>query len=235
MGSSSSKAAQGAARRFPTRAPGAALPASARQRPPPAPPGAGAELKASTSKTKENNIPDAPSTDITADFSRRLREMGIVKPQPTYSPTSRVNLHPSSSSSTSQTTPPAPPAPPQQQQRQQQGRDDPPAPHILDAPTRGTGRAAPPVYPSPSSNPTLAALEARRALQGRADAEFDMMGRRGSPGREFLDLNTIVQMHFLREKGVPDREIERRFDLREGVVGRLGPRGVTRPVVAGQG
>ncbi|KAL2755680.1 hypothetical protein ACRALDRAFT_2041985 [Sodiomyces alcalophilus JCM 7366] len=219
MGSSSSKAAQGAARRFPTRAPGSALPASARQRPPQAPPGADTEPNASAYKS-QGTPSDEADTDITADFSRRLHEMGIAKPNPTYSATSRVNLTPSPSSS-----PFSSPT--------QQGRDSP-APNVLDPPTRGSGRAAPPVYPSPSSNPTLAALEARRALQGRADAEFDMIGRKGSLGREFLDLNTIVQMHFLREKGVPDADIERRFDLREGVVRRLGRRGVTTPVVAGQ-
>lgn len=146
-----------------------------------------------------------------------------MKPNPTYSATSRANINLASSSPSS----PFPPG-------SQQGRDSP-APNVLDPPTQGSGRSAPPVYPSPRNNPTLAALEARRALQSRADAEFDMLGRKGSPGREFLDVNTIVQMHLLREKGVPDADIERRFNLKEGVMGKLGPRGVTTPVVAGQG
>lgn len=53
------------------------------------------------------------------------------------------------------------------------------------------------------------------------------MGRRGRQGRRFLDVVTIRQVLMLRdEKGVEGREIERRLGLGEGVVGRLGPRGV---------
>lgn len=53
------------------------------------------------------------------------------------------------------------------------------------------------------------------------------MGRRGRQGRRFLDVVTIRQVLILRdEKGVGGPEIERRFGLGEGVVGRLGGRGV---------
>ncbi|KAF6837969.1 hypothetical protein CMUS01_04862 [Colletotrichum musicola] len=91
MGSSSSKAAQGAARKFPTRAPGAAptsaaaaAAAAARTEQPRSRP----QAKASTSKT-EDILADSISPDHpTAAFSSRLQQMGVVQPNPTFSPTS---------------------------------------------------------------------------------------------------------------------------------------------------
>ncbi|SPO06121.1 uncharacterized protein DNG_08810 [Cephalotrichum gorgonifer] len=82
-------------------------------------------------------------------------------------------------------------------------------------------------YPSPANNPTLASLEARRHLQERADAEFEALGRRGSPGREFLDVITICRALAMREKGTSAEQIESRLNLKAGVVARLGPPGVT--------
>ena len=54
------------------------------------------------------------------------------------------------------------------------------------------------------------------------------MGRKGFVGREFLDVMTIRQILTLRdEKNVPATEIEKQLGLKQGVVARLGKRGVT--------
>lgn len=103
-----------------------------------------------------------------------------------------------------------------------------PAPSPSDAHAPPTGGAGP-LFPSARNNSTLGALEARRLAEVAARSEFEALGRKGFQGREFLDLNTIVQMHVLRDRGVADREIEERFNLKRGVVARLGTRGITVP------
>lgn len=85
-------------------------------------------------------------------------------------------------------------------------------------------------YPPPSRNPTLASLEARRQLQERADAEFELLGRRGSPGREFLDVVTISKALAMRERGISAAKIEGHLKLKPGVVARLGRPGVAAPL-----
>lgn len=60
-----------------------------------------------------------------------------------------------------------------------------------------------------------------------ADREFVESGKRGHPGREFLDVSSIRQiLQFRDERGTGAQEIERRLGLKAGVVGRLGVRGV---------
>ncbi|ETS07068.1 hypothetical protein M419DRAFT_67307 [Trichoderma reesei RUT C-30] len=93
MGASSSKAAaRGAARKYPTRAPGAVPQATTRARPQqPAARGDGSKDEAVRA--------DAMDPDFTpGDFSRRLHEMGIVQPNPTLSNSSTAssNLSPES-------------------------------------------------------------------------------------------------------------------------------------------
>jgi len=88
----------------------------------------------------------------------------------------------------------------------------------------------PPNWPSARDNATLGVLEARRRLQEQADAEIESMGRASDRGKELLDVGTIRRVLLLRQQGVGDREIEERFGLREGVVRRLGPRGVVEAV-----
>ena len=83
-------------------------------------------------------------------------------------------------------------------------------------------------YPPSSQNRTLNALEARRELQARAEAEFEDPSR----GREFLDAGTLRKALLLQHLGVTASEIEARLRLKSGVVARLGPRGVTVPVDA---
>lgn len=56
--------------------------------------------------------------------------------------------------------------------------------------------------------------------------EFAEIGRPSSKGRQFLDVVTIRQILIMREKGSSARHIEESLGLRQGVVGRLGTRGV---------
>ncbi|RBR27113.1 uncharacterized protein FIESC28_00086 [Fusarium coffeatum] len=83
MGSSSSKVAKGAARKYPARAPGAAVPQAVARQP-------RAEAPKTQPKTLGNTIrTDAQDPDFpTGDFSRRLHQMGIADSNPTYSPSS---------------------------------------------------------------------------------------------------------------------------------------------------
>lgn len=67
-------------------------------------------------------------------------------------------------------------------------------------------------------------------MQERADAEFDALGRRGSPGREFLDVVTISKALAMRDKGISSGKIEGHLNLKPGVVARLGRSGVTAPL-----
>ncbi|KAK1676574.1 hypothetical protein BDP55DRAFT_727887 [Colletotrichum godetiae] len=204
MGSSSSKAAQGAARKFPTRAPGAVPPPSSAARAAPAAPAtqpAQARSQAKTATLKPEDLTANTTTttttttnpEVTAEFSSRLRQMGIVQPNPTFSSTSTANPGPG------------------------------PSPHADLIQNPG------PLFPSTSRNATLGTLEARRRLQQEADAEFDGLGRSSSGGREFLDLKTIIQMHLMRERGYSPAEIEARLELKAGVVARLGRIGITSP------
>ncbi|KAF5018222.1 hypothetical protein F66182_9808 [Fusarium sp. NRRL 66182] len=180
MGSSSSKVAQGAARKYPTRAPGAAVPqATARQ------PRAAVPRSQSQSKTLGDSVKDeavrADSMDPdfpTGDFSRRLHQMGIADSNPTYSPSSTA------------ATPLG-------------GHSAPPGPSF--APSR--------------SNTTLIALGARDRLQDQAEEDFANMG---GQGRRFLDMRTLVDAMKLRDRGVPEKDIEARLRIQPGLLGRLG-------------
>jgi hypothetical protein len=53
------------------------------------------------------------------------------------------------------------------------------------------------------------------------------MGRKGYPGKEFLDVVLIRQALMLRDdKGLDDKEIEKRLELKSGVMARLGRKGI---------
>ncbi|KAH0443002.1 hypothetical protein CcaCcLH18_01115 [Colletotrichum camelliae] len=193
MGATSSKAAQGAARKFPTRAPGAVPPASATRAapaPPPQPqPRTHAKAQPATTSKTDDILTGSINPEVSEEFSSRLRQMGVVQPNPTYSATSTASL----------------------------------PPHAAAISNPG------PLFPPTSRNATLATLEARRALQQRAEEEFENMGRSGNEGRTLLDLNTIVQMHLMRDKGHSSAQIEERLGLRKGIVEKLGRPGITSP------
>ena len=77
-------------------------------------------------------------------------------------------------------------------------------------------------------------LAARERLQQQAEVEFAKTGR-GGGGKSYLDVSTIRQLLVLRdEKGMGGEEIEKKLGLAQGVVGRLGPRGVVGDVRVGK-
>ena len=92
----------------------------------------------------------------------------------------------------------------------------------------------PQVFPDPSNNPALVVLTARERLQQQAEVEFTKTGK-GDAGKSFLDVATIRQLLLLRDdRGMGEAEIEKRLGLAQGVVGRLGPRGVVGDVRIGK-
>ncbi|KAL9117091.1 MAG: hypothetical protein Q9187_006376 [Circinaria calcarea] len=93
-----------------------------------------------------------------------------------------------------------------------------------------------PIFPDSASNPAIRVLTSRSNLSAAAEAEFNQTGRKGFKGREFLDVMMIRQVLMLRdERGVDEAEIERRLGLKEGVVKRLGGKGVVGDVGGGGG
>lgn len=142
----------------------------------------------------------SPDNMISPDFARRLGQIGVVQPNPTFSP-----------SSTASTSLPTPSSSSSQQQQQ---------------PVQNSG----PIFPSPSHNLVLSALEARERLQNEADHEFQNLGTSSSQGRRFLHAGLIRDVLVMRERGAHDHEVERRFNLKKGVLRSLGPEGLYRPV-----
>lgn len=77
-------------------------------------------------------------------------------------------------------------------------------------------------------------LTARDSLQQQAEVEFAKTGR-GDGGKSFLDVSTIRQLLVLRdERGMGGEEIEKKLGLAQGVVRRLGSRGVVGDVRIGK-
>ncbi|KAI9766626.1 MAG: hypothetical protein M1840_006437 [Geoglossum simile] len=76
-------------------------------------------------------------------------------------------------------------------------------------------------------NPALTLLSARSRLAEQAEAEALGVGKKGFPGRTFVDAVTLRRALKLRDEGgVADAEIEKRLGLKRGVVGRLGRKGL---------
>jgi hypothetical protein len=199
MGSSSSKAANAAPRRFPRPTATASLfrqlpnqPAS-RDRPCLSKNAGKTRLRILWNTNSLSSIEirvDAVGPDaINGDFSRRLQQMGNVHGQPTFSPilSARPEVHVSLS------------------------------------------QPLGPSYPASANNTTIEVLEARGDLQRKVQAEFEDLDRRSSRRREFVDLNTVVRVLKLREIGVPAARIEAQLDLKSGVIGKLGPVGTAIP------
>lgn len=150
-------------------------------------------------------IEDASDPDFTpAGFASRLQKMGIVDPNPTYSHSSRAGdaYNPPSSSSSN---------------------------HLGGMPSSAAG----PIFPSSRANPTLTALDARRRIQERADADtehFQQVGLRGAR-RRYVDMRTLADALQLLDKGVPAREVESKMGMEEGLLNRLGRKGVVTHLV----
>jgi hypothetical protein len=75
-------------------------------------------------------------------------------------------------------------------------------------------------------NPALLVLRAREALQRQHDAEMDKVGTKGFEGRSFMDVGSLREAVRLRGTGVSEGEIEKKFGLRAGTAGKIGPRTV---------
>ncbi|KAK3694918.1 hypothetical protein B0T22DRAFT_437965 [Podospora appendiculata] len=205
MGSSGSKVAQSATRKFPNRAPGTSPPTSTSQpirstRPsqPPRPQQRAAPPRPSFTKNdairRDSINPDQPEpSTVNPNFASRLKQMGIAQPNPTFSPSSTAST-----------------APPDIDAAHYQGH-------------------APPQFPPASSNVTLGVLEARRQLELRAEDELNNIGKSSDQGKEFLDIATIRNILVLRQRGESASTIEIRLRLKPGVVGRLGPLGIVAP------
>lgn len=138
-----------------------------------------------------------PADSLQPGLAERLRQIGVVQPNPTYSPSSTASPTTTSSQSLQE---------------------------------HGGGGGGGPVFPSPSNNAVLSALEARERLSREAEEEFESLGLSGGQGRRFLTSGMIRDVLVMRERGASDGEIENRFNLRRGVVRRLGPRGLVQPV-----
>jgi hypothetical protein len=135
-----------------------------------------------------------PEASLQPGLAQRLRQIGVVQPNPTYSPSSTAS--PTSS-------------------QEAYGR---------------RGGTTGPIFPSPSNNAVLSALEARERISREAEEEFENLGVSGGQGRRFLTSGMIRDVLVMRERGAPEEDIEHRFNLRKGVVRRLGPRGVIQPL-----
>ncbi|KAI0452531.1 hypothetical protein F5B21DRAFT_334405 [Xylaria acuta] len=222
MGAKASKPAQAASRKFPTRAPGSAVP--------PRGPGPGAAARRAEPKGVKDEAIRAdgrdPDLDLDAStnpaYSERLRKMGVATPFPTLSNSSTAGPFSSPSSSSTYTETSSSLSPPKVAAAAAPSRSRSPASN------NNNSSITTAFYPpSPSSrNRTLNALEARRDLQARADAEFEDPSR----GREFLDAGMLRKALSLQNSGMGARDIEARLRLKSGVVARLGPRGVAVPV-----
>ncbi|MCJ1243909.1 hypothetical protein MMC30_001106 [Trapelia coarctata] len=101
----------------------------------------------------------------------------------------------------------------------EQGSGDPPQPHM---------------YPSRTTNPAIQVIDARTRLSEAAELEFSQMGKRGFQGKEFLDVVLICQALMLRDdKGLGDKEVEKRLELKSGTMARLGRKGIVGDVAMG--
>ncbi|RDL38802.1 Uncharacterized protein BP5553_03142 [Venustampulla echinocandica] len=219
MGSSSSKAAGAAgkaasklsskptpaARKYPTRSPrttsSSATNSPADAAAPIAPGGIGSTVHPNSKAPPPDDAAintEAPDPDLNPAYQARLQQLGAVQPNPTLSNSSTFN---SPASSTN----------PQQEPSSFQ-------------PSASTPSQS--VFPSASSNPAVSLLTARYRLAEEAEREFEEIGKRGAKGRQFVDVFTLKQVLVMRERGMMNEQIERTLELKEGVVGRLGRRGV---------
>ncbi|KIH88254.1 hypothetical protein SPBR_07755 [Sporothrix brasiliensis 5110] len=233
MGSAASKAARAAPpRKYPTRAAGASPTATQMQ------PRAPREKESDASKARQLESsaqerrprppwprePD-PAADPTTEaatkaddkdlhFADRLRQMGIVQPNPTFSPSSTagpVQLPTTGSRPTGGA--------------EVRGHDD----DMLRLIARNRQQYVQSPATAPRPNTTLSVLDARRRIQDLAAADDEDMAE---SGREFLSALTLRDTLVLRSRGVDPAVIEKRLRLKGGVVARLGPRGLVEALHA---
>ncbi|KAM3497798.1 hypothetical protein MY10362_008863 [Beauveria mimosiformis] len=189
MGSASSKAARSASRKFPARSAESAASQTTRA------PRASEPREADLSKDQAMTDQAADAEFTPAGFASRLQQMGIVDPNPTFSPSSRAaGAH-----------------------------------HLGGLPSSAAG----PVFPASTANATLSALAARQRVQERAEADmerFQQVGMRGA-ARRYVDMRTLSDALQLLDRGVPREEVEARMGMQEGLLARLGRKGVLTHLV----
>lgn len=137
----------------------------------------------------------SPNDAIQPGLAQRLRDIGVVQPNPTYSPSSTASP--------------------------------------MSSPLRQTANSGP-IFPSPSKNPVLSALEARDRLQREAEEDFESMGQSGFQGRRFLYAGMVRDILVMRERGATEAEIENRFNLKKGLLKRLGPKQLYKSTSGGE-
>ncbi|KAJ6784191.1 hypothetical protein PWT90_04765 [Aphanocladium album] len=191
MGSASSKAAKSASRKFPARSAGSAVSQTTRPR-------AAQASEPAIAAKDQTIVEDAADPDFTpAGFASRLQQMGIVDPNPTYSPSSRAaGAH-----------------------------------QLGGMPSSAAG----PIFPSSRANATLSALESRRQVQQRADEDmehFQQVGIRAAR-RRYVDMRTLSDALQLLDKGVPPREVEGKMGMQEGLLDKLGRKGILTHLLGG--
>ena len=92
------------------------------------------------------------------------------------------------------------------------------------------------IFPDPSQNPAVLVLTARDNLAREAEAEFARVRYEGERKRRFLDIITVRQVLMMRdEKHMAEADIEQKLGLEDGVVKRLGKKGVVAEVGMGIG
>ncbi|CAK7220771.1 hypothetical protein SCUCBS95973_004275 [Sporothrix curviconia] len=242
MGSATSKTARAApTRKYPTRAAGASpAQAQARTRPPGAPIASNVPPKAQPPRPPRPRKPEpaaveepqreleqTEATEAAADvkdndFADRLRQMGIVQPNPTFSPSSTAGPVQS----------PAPGARPTGG-AEVRGHDADILRQIENHRRQyaSAGPSSSAASPAARPNTTLTVLEARRRIQDQAAADHESFAQKG---REFLSALTLRDALVLRSRGVEPAAIEKRLRLKPGVIARLGHPGLVEALNVAQ-
>lgn len=96
-----------------------------------------------------------------------------------------------------------------------------PSSQVVPQPSQGAVTS--PLYPSASKNATLSVLEARRLLEQQAARDSASLARHDFPGRRFLDMRATLDAMVMRDRKIPDPDIERRLGFEPGVLDKLGP------------
>ena len=156
------------------------------------------------------------------DFADRLRQMGIVQPNPTFSPSSTagpVQLPPSGSRPSGGT--------------EVRGHDADILRQIENHRRQYApgGSASSATASAARPNTTLTVLEARRRIQDQAAADSEAFAQNG---REFLSAITLRDALVLRSRGIEPAAIEKRLRLKPGVIVRLGRPGMVEALNVAQ-
>lgn len=73
-----------------------------------------------------------------------------------------------------------------------------------------------------NNNPTLRALEVRQRLQQQAEHEFEHMRQADSPGRQLIDMRTLIEAMRLLDHGMLQVDVEKKLLLANGLLSKLG-------------